>query len=89
VRPTSVYGATRVACEPADPGLWGEIWALSGVSLRLEPHLRPLYRAATVISIRLIRNSERGVATDIPCDPGFVYPLCYVDDVADAIITGT
>jgi UDP-glucuronate 4-epimerase len=85
LRPTSVYGATKVACEQLIQG-FGVEYGLSGASLRLGRVYGP-YRRGNCHLNTLIRNSERGVATDIPCDAGFVYHYVYVDDVAEAIMT--
>lgn len=84
LRPTSVYGATKVACEQLIQG-FGVEYGLSGVSLRIGRVYGP-YRRGNCHLNTLIRNSERGVETEIPCDPGFVYHYVYVDDVAEAII---
>ena len=84
LRPTSVYGATKVACEQLIQG-FGVEYGLSGVSLRLGRIYGP-YRRGNCHLNTLIRNTTRGVETDIPCDPGFIYHYVYVDDVAEAII---
>jgi UDP-glucose 4-epimerase len=84
LRPTSVYGATKVACEQLIQG-FGVEYGLSGVSLRIGRVYGP-YRRANCHLNTLIRNAERDVATEIPCDPNFIYHYVYVDDVAEAII---
>ena len=84
MRPTSVYGATKVACEQLIQG-FGVEYGLSGVSLRLGRIYGP-YRRGNCHLNTLIRNTARGVETEIPCDPVFVYHYVYVDDVAEAII---
>jgi UDP-glucose 4-epimerase len=78
LRPTSVYGATKGACEQLIQG-FGVEYGLSGVSLRIGRVYGP-YRRANCHLKTLIRNTARGVATEIPCDPRFVYHYIYVDD---------
>ena len=84
LRPTSVYGATKVACEQLIQGFAVE-YGLSGVSLRIARVYGP-YRRANCHLGTLIRDAETGKATEIPCDPDFIYHYVYVDDVADAMI---
>ena len=83
LRPTSVYGATKVACEQLIRGFAAE-YGLSGVSLRIGRVYGP-YRRAHCHLGALIRASERGVEAEIPCDPAFVYHYVYADDVAQAL----
>jgi UDP-glucose 4-epimerase len=84
LRPTSVYGATKVACEQLIQG-FAEEYGLSGVSLRIGRVYGP-YRRANCHLNALIRDAKSGVETTIPCDPSFVYHYVYVDDVAEALI---
>lgn len=84
LRPTSVYGATKVACEQLIQGFAVE-YGLSGVSLRIGRVYGP-YRRANCHLNALIRNAHKGEETQIPCDPGFIYHYVYVDDVAEAMI---
>lgn len=84
LRPTSVYGATKVACEQLIQG-FGEEYGVSGVSLRIGRVYGP-YRRANCHLNSLIRNAGQGESTEIPCDPSFVYHYVYVDDVAEAAI---
>ncbi len=84
LRPTSVYGATKVACEQLIEGFAAE-YGLDGVSLRIARVYGP-YRRANCHIDELIRNAARGVETEIPCDPTFVYHYVYVQDVADAVL---
>jgi UDP-glucuronate 4-epimerase len=84
LRPTSVYGATKVACEQLIQG-FGEEYGVSGVSLRIGRVYGP-YRRANCHLNNLIRNAGQGEPTEIPCDPSFVYHYVYVDDVAEAAI---
>lgn len=83
LRPTSVYGATKVACEQLIRGFAAE-YGLDGVSLRIGRVYGP-YRRAHCHLKTMIGSSEAGRPTEIPCDPGFVYHYIYVDDVAEAI----
>jgi UDP-glucose 4-epimerase len=83
LRPTSVYGATKVACEQLLQG-FGEEYGLSGVSLRIGRVYGP-YRRANCHLGALIRDALAGRETAIPCDPDFVYHYVYADDVAGAI----
>ena len=83
LRPTSVYGATKVACEQLIGGFASE-YGLDGVSLRIARVYGP-YRRANCHVKSLIENAAVGRMTDIPCDPAFVYHYVYADDVAAAI----
>jgi UDP-glucuronate 4-epimerase len=85
LRPTSIYGATKVASEQLIQGFAME-YGVSGVSLRISRVYGP-YRRANCHLNSLIRDSEEGVETQIPCDPAFVYHYIYVDDVAEAILS--
>ena len=84
LRPTSVYGATKVASEQLVQGFAAE-YGVDGVSLRIARVYGP-YRRANCHIDTLIRNAARGVETELPSDPAFVYHYVYVDDVADAIV---
>jgi UDP-glucuronate 4-epimerase len=84
LRPSSVYGATKVACEQLIRGFAAE-YGLDGVSLRIARVYGP-YRRANCHIAAMIRDACRGAQTEIPCDPAFIYHYVYVDDVADAII---
>ncbi len=84
LRPTSVYGATKVACEQLIQGFAAE-YGLDGVSLRIARVYGP-YRRANCHLKGLIEDALSGRATAIPCDPAFVYHYVYVDDVAAAIL---
>ncbi len=83
LRPTSVYGATKVACEHLIQGM-GVEYGLSGVSLRIARVYGP-YRRAHCHLKTLIEDSEAGRSSQIPCDPDFLYHYVYADDVAEAI----
>jgi UDP-glucuronate 4-epimerase len=82
--PTSVYGATKAACEQLIQGFSAQ-YGLSGVSLRISRVYGP-YRRANCHLNSIIRNSEKGIVTEIPCEPDFIYHYIYVDDVARAIL---
>lgn len=83
VKPTSVYGATKVACEQLIQGFAAE-YGLDGVSLRIGRVYGP-YRRANCHLKTMIERAANGAAVAIPCDPDFVYHYVYVDDVAGAI----
>ncbi|MDR3495986.1 MAG: NAD-dependent epimerase/dehydratase family protein, partial [Ancalomicrobiaceae bacterium] len=67
LRPTSVYGATKIACEALIDGFAAE-YGLDGVSLRISRVYGP-YRRANCHLNSMIRNAETGTTTEIPCDP--------------------
>lgn len=83
LHPTSVYGASKVACEQLVEGFAVE-YGLEGVSLRIGRVYGP-YRRANCFLGDIIRNAEAGRPTAIPCDPDFIYHYVHVDDVAEAI----
>ncbi len=83
LRPTSVYGATKVACEQLIQGFAVE-YGLDGVSLRIGRVYGP-YRRANCYLKQLIEDTEAGRTTTIPCDPKFLYHYVFADDVAAAI----
>ena len=84
LRPTSVYGATKVACEQLIQGFAAE-YGVDGVSLRIGRVYGP-YRRANCHLGTLIRDAAAGRETEIPCDPAFIYHYVYADDVAEAIV---
>jgi UDP-glucuronate 4-epimerase len=84
LRPTSVYGASKVAGEQLIRGFAAE-YGLEGVSLRIARVYGP-YRRANCHLGSMIRDAAAGRVTEIPCDPNFPYHYVYVDDVADALI---
>lgn len=84
LRPTSVYGATKVACEQLIQGFAVE-YGLEGVSLRIGRVYGP-YRRANCYLGAMIRDAAAGRVTEIPCDSQFVYHYVHVDDVAEALI---
>jgi UDP-glucose 4-epimerase len=83
LRPTSVYGATKVACEQLIQGFAAE-YGLDGVSLRIGRVYGP-YRRANCHLKTMVERAETGGAVTISCDRDFIYNYVYVDDVADAI----
>lgn len=83
LHPTSVYGATKVACEQLIEGFAAE-FGLSGVSLRIARVYGP-YRRAHCHLGAIIRNADIGRETEIACSPAFPFHYVYVDDVAEAI----
>lgn len=83
LHPTSVYGASKVACEQLVEGFAVE-YGLEGVSLRIGRVYGP-YRRANCFLGDIIRNAKAGQSTSIPCDPDFIYHYVHVDDVAEAI----
>jgi UDP-glucose 4-epimerase len=84
LRPTSVYGATKVACEQLIEGFAAE-YGLEGVSLRISRIYGP-HRRANCHLKALLEDAAAGRETAIPCDPAFIYHYVYVDDVAGAIL---
>ena len=85
LRPTSVYGASKVAGEGLVEGFAAE-YGVDGVSLRIGRVYGP-YRRANCFLNDVIRDAAAGRQTTIPCDPAFVYHYVHVDDVAEAIAT--
>ncbi len=82
--PTSVHGASKVACEQLVERIATE-YGLDGVQPResagsMVPIAEPA-RSST-ISFETPRTGQR---TIIPCDPGFIYHYIHVDDVAEAM----
>ena len=84
LRPTSIYGASKVAGEQLVRGFATES-GFEGVSLRLARIYGP-YRRADCHLGNMIRDARAGRRTIIPCDPNFLYHYIYVDDVVDAIM---
>ncbi|MCB1495451.1 MAG: NAD(P)-dependent oxidoreductase [Bauldia sp.] len=85
LRPTSVYGASKVTGEQLIRGFAAE-YGVDGVSLRIARVYGP-YRRANCHLGSLIRDAAAGRATEIPCESDFVYHYVYVDDVGEAIAT--
>jgi UDP-glucuronate 4-epimerase len=83
LHPTSVYGATKVACEQLIEGFAVE-YGLSGVSLRIGRVYGP-YRRANCHIGAMIRDADAGRTTEIACGADFPFQYVYVDDVADAL----
>jgi len=84
LRPTSVYGASKVAGEQLVQAFTTE-YGLSGVSLRIG-RVYGAYRRGNCHLATLIRDAAAGETTEIPCDPEFLYHYVYVDDVVEAQI---
>jgi UDP-glucuronate 4-epimerase len=84
LRPTSIYGASKVAGEQLVRGFATES-GFEGVSLRLARIYGPYRRRACYLG-SMIRDAQAGRQTIIPSDPNFLYHYIYVDDVADAIM---
>ncbi|MDB5531316.1 MAG: NAD(P)-dependent oxidoreductase [Devosia sp.] len=85
LHPTSVYGASKVAGEALVDGFATE-YGLDGISLRIARVYGP-YRRANCYLGDIIRNTEKGLPTEIPCEDDFKYHYIHVDDVADALLT--
>lgn len=83
LHPTSVYGATKVACEQLIEGFAAE-FGLSGVSLRMARVYGP-YRRANCHLGSIIRDAAAGQTTEIAIGADFPFHYIYVDDAADAI----
>jgi UDP-glucose 4-epimerase len=84
LRPTSVYGASKVAGEQLVQAFTAE-YGLSGVNLRIGRVYGP-YRRGNCHLATLIRDAAAGEMTEIPCDPQFLYHYVYVGDVVEAQI---
>jgi UDP-glucuronate 4-epimerase len=84
LRPTSVYGASKLAGESLVRAFAAE-YRLSGVSLRPSRVYGP-YRRGDCFIGAMIRDAAAGRASVIACDPQFMYHYVYVDDVAEALI---
>lgn len=85
LRPTSVYGATKVASEQLVRAMRIE-YGLSGVNLRIGRVYGP-YRRAHCHLKTMLQDAATRRGTEIPCDPDFVYHYVHADDVAEAIVT--
>ncbi len=83
LKPTSVYGATKIACEQLIEGFAAE-YGLEGISLRISRVYGP-YRRANCNLGSIIRDAVAGTETEIPCDPEFKYHYVHADDVAEAL----
>ena len=84
LRPSSVYGASKVAGEQLLRGYAAQ-FGVRGVSLRLARIYGP-YRRANCHVASLIRDARQDAVTEIPCDPQFRYHYVYVDDVVAAML---
>lgn len=84
LRPTSIYGASKVAGEQLVRGFATE-GGFEAVSLRLARIYGP-YRRGHCYLGSMIRDARAGRQTVIPSDPNFLYHYIYVDDVVDAIM---
>jgi UDP-glucuronate 4-epimerase len=85
VQPTSVYAATKAACESL-VGAFAAEYGLDGVSVRIGRVYGP-YRRASCHLNSIIRDANAGRPTQIPADPSFTYHYVHVEDVAGAIRT--
>jgi UDP-glucose 4-epimerase len=83
LRPTSVYGASKVSGEMLVRA-FAEEYGLSGVSLRPSRIYGPWRRGNCHIGT-MIRDAAAGRPTAIPGDPEFKYHYVYVEDVAAAL----
>jgi UDP-glucuronate 4-epimerase len=84
LRPTSIYGASKVAGEQLVRGFATE-GGFEAVSLRLARVYGP-YRRGNCYLGSMIRDARAGRQTVIPSDPNFLYHYIYVEDVVDAIM---
>jgi UDP-glucuronate 4-epimerase len=84
LRPTSLYGASKVAGEQLVRGFTIES-GFEGVSLRLARIYGP-YRRGDCHLRSMIRGAQAGSQTIIPSDPNFPYHYIHVDDVVEAIL---
>jgi len=86
LRPTSIYGASKVAGEQLVRGFTTE-GGFEGVSLRLARIYGP-YRRGDCYLGSMIRDARAGRQTAVPSDQNFLYHYIYADDVVDAIMLG-
>lgn len=84
LHPTSIYGASKIACEALVEGFAAE-YGVDGVSLRISRVYGP-YRRANCYLGDIIRDAAARRETEIPCEPDFAYHYVYVDDVAEALL---
>ena len=84
LKPTSVYGASKVAAEALVRAFVAE-YGLSATSLRPSRVYGP-YRRASCFIRDMVRDAMAGRTTLIPCDPAFLFHYVYVDDVAGALV---
>jgi UDP-glucuronate 4-epimerase len=84
LRPTSIYGASKVAGEQLVRG-FATASGFEGVNLRLARVYGPHRRGDCYLG-SMIRDARAGRPTIIPSDPNFLYHYIYVDDVVDAIM---
>jgi UDP-glucose 4-epimerase len=84
LHPTSVYGATKVACEALVEGFAAE-YGVDGISLRISRVYGP-YRRANCHLGNIIRDADAGRPTEIACAPDFAYHYVYAQDIAEAIL---
>ena len=83
LHPTSIYGASKVACEQLIEGFGAE-YGVDGVNLRIGRVYGP-YRRANCFLKNIILDAKAQRPTVIPCDPAFRYHYVHADDVAKAI----
>lgn len=83
LRPTSIYGASKVAGEQLVQA-FGREYGLSGASLRIGRVYGP-YRRANCHLRAMVRHADGDAEVAIPCEPGFTYHYVHVDDVAEAM----
>jgi UDP-glucuronate 4-epimerase len=84
LKPTSVYGASKVAAEALVRAFVAE-YGLSATSLRPSRVYGP-YRRANCFIRDIVLDARAGRTTVIPCDPAFLFHYVYVDDVAGALV---
>lgn len=85
MHPTSVYGASKVACDALVDAFAAE-YGLSGVSLRIARAYGP-YRRGDCLLRTMIDDALAGRHSELACDPALLYHYVHSDDVADAIAT--
>lgn len=83
-RPTSVYGASKVAGEALVDAFVAE-YGLSAVSLRPSRVYGP-YRRGNCFIRDILRDARDGRITRIPCDTAFPFHYIHVDDVAASLV---
>jgi UDP-glucuronate 4-epimerase len=84
LHPTSVYGATKVACDALVDAFATE-FGLSGVGLRIARVYGP-YRRGDCLIRTMIDDALAGRPSYIPCDPEMPYHYVHANDVTEAIL---
>jgi UDP-glucuronate 4-epimerase len=84
LKPTSLYGASKVAGEALLTGYAAE-YGLNAVSLRIARVYGPGRKGNCLIKA-VIERYHRGEPTEISGDPAFLYHYVYIEDVLASIV---